>query len=149
MLLHLTVLRLRALLPKICPKRFLKIWAIDVTPLSKEDCHANRNQTPFIVRIFVSHVSGSSPGLAKSFTQEVEDALNFYHYGKNGAIKFDLNTRWENVNQDNVLAVMASLPPCNQALPMLSPPAYASDFDTAISWAARICRISRLVGLGR
>ncbi|SJM91480.1 conserved exported hypothetical protein [Crenothrix polyspora] len=36
---------------------------------------------------------------AKSATQEVEDALNFYHYGKNGAVKFDLNTRWENVNQ--------------------------------------------------
>jgi Alginate export len=36
---------------------------------------------------------------AKSATQEVEDALNFYHYGKNGAVKIDLNTRWENVNQ--------------------------------------------------
>ena len=24
-------------------------------------------------------------------TQEVEDALNFYHYGKNGAVKIDLN----------------------------------------------------------
>ena len=37
-------------------------------------------------------------------TKEVEDALNFYHYGKNGAVKFDLNTRYENVNQDNVRA---------------------------------------------
>ncbi len=35
-------------------------------------------------------------------TQDVEDALNFYHYGKNGAVKFDLNYRYENVNQDNV-----------------------------------------------
>lgn len=35
-------------------------------------------------------------------TQDVEDALNFYHYGKNGAIKIDLNTRYENVNQDDV-----------------------------------------------
>ncbi len=33
-------------------------------------------------------------------TQEVEDALNFYHYGHNGAIKADLNYRWENVDQD-------------------------------------------------
>ncbi len=33
-------------------------------------------------------------------TQKVEDALNFYHYGKNGAVKIDLNTRWENVDQD-------------------------------------------------
>lgn len=36
-------------------------------------------------------------------TQQVEDALNFYHYGKNGAVKFDLNYRYENVNQDNAV----------------------------------------------
>ena len=41
----------------------------------------------------------STPVLA-GVTQDIEDALNFYHYGKNGAVKFDLNTRWENVNQD-------------------------------------------------
>jgi hypothetical protein len=35
-------------------------------------------------------------------TKEVEDALNFYHYGKNGAVKIDLNYRYENVNQDIV-----------------------------------------------
>jgi hypothetical protein len=35
-------------------------------------------------------------------TKEVEDALNFYHYGKNGAVKVDLNYRYENVNQDIV-----------------------------------------------
>lgn len=35
-------------------------------------------------------------------TKDVEDALNFYHYGKNGAVKVDLNYRYENVNQDNV-----------------------------------------------
>ena len=33
-------------------------------------------------------------------TQQVEDALNFYHYGKNGAVKIDLTYRYENVNQD-------------------------------------------------
>ena len=44
-----------------------------------------------------------SPVALADITQQVEDALNFYHYGKNGAIKFDLNTRWENVNQDNVI----------------------------------------------
>jgi hypothetical protein len=32
-------------------------------------------------------------------TQDIEDALNFYHYGHNGAIKFDLNYRYENVNE--------------------------------------------------
>ena len=34
-------------------------------------------------------------------TQDIEDALNFYHYGRKGAIKFDLNYRYENVNEDN------------------------------------------------
>ena len=48
-------------------------------------------------RSVVSHTA------AADISQQVEDALNFYHYGKNGAIKFDLNTRWENVNQDNVI----------------------------------------------
>jgi hypothetical protein len=41
----------------------------------------------------------SGPAMA-GMTQDVEDALNFYHYGKNGAVKFDLNTRWENVDLD-------------------------------------------------
>jgi hypothetical protein len=44
----------------------------------------------------LSVVSGSA---LAGVTQDVEDALNFYHYGKNGAVKFDLNTRWENVDQ--------------------------------------------------
>jgi hypothetical protein len=33
-------------------------------------------------------------------TKDIEDALNFYHYGNNGAVKMDLNYRWENVDQD-------------------------------------------------
>jgi hypothetical protein len=45
----------------------------------------------------LSVISGSAMA---DITQQVEDALNFYHYGKNGAVKFDLNTRWENVDQD-------------------------------------------------
>ncbi|MDO9270868.1 MAG: alginate export family protein [Methylobacter sp.] len=45
----------------------------------------------------LSVVSGSA---LADINQKVEDALNFYHYGKNGAVKFDLNTRWENVDQD-------------------------------------------------
>jgi hypothetical protein len=44
----------------------------------------------------LSVVSGSA---LAGVTQDVEDAFNFYHYGKNGAVKFDLNTRWENVDQ--------------------------------------------------
>ncbi len=43
-----------------------------------------------------------SQSTAADITKEVEDALNFYHYGKNGAVKIDLNYRYENVNQDNV-----------------------------------------------
>jgi hypothetical protein len=54
---------------------------------------------PLSATLLLSVISSSA--YAKTPTQEVEDALNFYHYGKNGAIKFDLNARWENVNQDN------------------------------------------------
>ncbi|OYV21634.1 MAG: hypothetical protein CG438_270 [Methylococcaceae bacterium NSP1-1] len=43
-----------------------------------------------------------SQSVVADVTKEVEDALNFYHYGKNGAVKIDLNYRYENVNQDNV-----------------------------------------------
>jgi hypothetical protein len=46
--------------------------------------------------------SVASQSVLAGVTQDVEDALNFYHYGKNGAVKIDLNTRFENVNQDNV-----------------------------------------------
>lgn len=42
----------------------------------------------------------SAPASAANLTKSVEDALNFYHYGHNGAVKFDLNYRYENVNQD-------------------------------------------------
>jgi hypothetical protein len=41
----------------------------------------------------------SGPAFA-DLTQQVEDALNFYHYGKNGAVKIDLNYRYENVDQN-------------------------------------------------
>lgn len=41
----------------------------------------------------------SQPVLA-DLTKEVEDALNFYHYGSNGAVKMDMNYRWENVDED-------------------------------------------------
>ena len=43
-------------------------------------------------------------------TQSVEDALNFYHYGNKGAIKLDLNYRWENVNEDDRLNPDTGLP---------------------------------------
>lgn len=40
---------------------------------------------------------------AFGFTQEIEDALKFYDDGKSGAIKFDLNYRYENAHQENAL----------------------------------------------
>jgi len=44
-------------------------------------------------------VACSSTALA-GITQDIEDAFNFYHYGNYGAIKADLNYRYENVDQD-------------------------------------------------
>ncbi len=49
-----------------------------------------------------------------SVTQSVEDALNFYHYGNNGAVKLDLNYRWENVNEDNRRDSVTGLPLAKQ-----------------------------------
>ncbi|MBM4208510.1 MAG: hypothetical protein FJ190_11060 [Gammaproteobacteria bacterium] len=43
-------------------------------------------------------------------SQEVEDALNFYHYGNKGAVKLDLNYRWENVNEDKKFDPETKLP---------------------------------------
>ena len=51
------------------------------------------------ILLSMSVVSHSALG---GVTQQVEDALNFYHYGKNGAVKVDLNYRYENVNQDDI-----------------------------------------------
>jgi hypothetical protein len=60
----------------------------------------NQSIVPFSAALLSLSVV-TIPALA-DVTQNIEDALNFYHYGKNGAIKFDLNTRFEEVNQDNV-----------------------------------------------
>lgn len=43
----------------------------------------------------------TSMSASADVTKEIEDALNFYHYGNNGAVKLDINYRWENVNQDH------------------------------------------------
>ncbi|MDD1621540.1 MAG: alginate export family protein [Methylococcaceae bacterium] len=43
----------------------------------------------------------ASQPVSADITKDIEDALNFYHYGSNGAIKMDLNYRWENVDQDH------------------------------------------------
>jgi len=44
----------------------------------------------------------SSPPVIAGVTQDIEDALNFYHYGNKGAVKADINYRYENVNQDDI-----------------------------------------------
>ena len=51
---------------------------------------------------------------ADKVTQSVEDALNFYHYGNKGAVKLDLNYRYENVNEDNKLDSATGLPLAKQ-----------------------------------
>ena len=66
----------------------------------------------------LSVVSGSA---LAGVTQDVEDALNLYHYGKNGAVKFDLNTRWENVDQG-----IAKNPATGLALPAAAQPRTAN-----------------------
>jgi|CXWL01.1.fsa_nt_gi hypothetical protein len=59
-------------------------------------------QQPKIVlsALLVSLSLAGSPAGAVGITQSIEDALNFYHYGNQGAVKFDLNYRYENVDQD-------------------------------------------------
>lgn len=44
-------------------------------------------------------------------TQDIEDALNFYHYGNYGAVKADINYRFENVNQDKGPTIPGAHPP--------------------------------------
>ncbi|MFI3136897.1 MAG: alginate export family protein [Methylococcaceae bacterium] len=66
----------------------------------------------------------SSPVFAVGVTQEVEDALNFYHYGKNGAVKLDLNYRWENVDQDIGKPQTANANTARLRLGLLSPVFY-------------------------
>jgi hypothetical protein len=58
----------------------------------------------------LSFAFANHPVSAVGVTQSVEDALNFYHYGNNGAIKLDLNYRWENVNEDNKRDIVTGLP---------------------------------------
>jgi hypothetical protein len=48
--------------------------------------------------LFISVGMDISPAFADNITQSIEDKLAF---GNKGAVKFDLNYRYENVNQDN------------------------------------------------
>jgi len=75
---------------------------------------------PLSAAALLSMTVVSAPALA-GLTQEIEDALNFYHYGHNGAIKFDLNYRYENVNQDAGLAETANANTARLRLGFLTP----------------------------
>ncbi len=50
----------------------------------------------FLPAVFLTLTSLS---VSADLSRDVEDALNFYHYGNNGAVKVDINYRWENNNQ--------------------------------------------------
>jgi len=69
----------------------------------------------------LSVVSGS---VMADVTQQVEDALNFYHYGKNGAVKVDLNYRYENVDQDRGAPRTANANTARLRAGLLSPTFY-------------------------
>ena len=85
-----------------------------------------QQQRKFPLSVALLSLSVVSHSAMAGVTQDVEDALNFYHYGKNGAVKIDLNTRYENVNQGSVR----------------SPALRGNPLPAGISWPARLCRIS-------
>ncbi len=61
-----------------------------------------KSRLPFaVIPATLLSMTIASLSASADITKEVEDALNFYHYGNNGAIKMDLNYRWENVDEDN------------------------------------------------
>jgi hypothetical protein len=62
--------------------------------------HTGKPSKPLLPAALLSLTAISTPAIA-DLTKEVEDALNFYHYGSKGAVKMDLNYRWENVDQDH------------------------------------------------
>ena len=58
-------------------------------------------------------------------TKDIEDALNFYQNGEKGAIKMDLNYRWENVDRDAGKDQTANANTARLRLGALSPTFYA------------------------
>lgn len=84
-------------------------------PKQKYKVHA------FFPAALLTLVQFSGHANAVSITQEIEDALNFYHYGDKGAIKLDLNYRWENVDQDIGKPQTANANTARLRLGLLSP----------------------------
>ena len=81
----------------------------------------SRNSLSVIALLWLT--IGVEPATA-GLTQDIEDALNFYHYGHNGAIKFDLNYRYENVNQDAGATQTANANTARLRLGFLTPKFY-------------------------
>ena len=68
----------------------------------------------------LSMISGD-PAFAADVTQSIEDALNFGSEGKNGAVKIDLNSRYENVDQDKGTQKTANANTIRTRLGLISP----------------------------
>ena len=72
-----------------------------------------RTKQPTLLPAAIMSLTLSSSPVLADYTQDIEDALNFYHYGNNGAVKADINYRWENVNQDKGSTIPGTHPPKN------------------------------------
>lgn len=69
----------------------------------------------------LSLVAASASALAADVTKSIEDALNFGSEGKNGAVKIDLNYRYENVDQDISTQKIANANTIRTRLGLISP----------------------------
>lgn len=78
--------------------------------------------TQFFSAGLLTLASAVAPAQA-NFTKDIEDAFNFYDNGDSGAVKMDLNYRWENVDQDKG-AETANANTARLRLGLLSPTFY-------------------------
>ncbi len=85
--------------------------------------HTGKPSKPLLPAALLSLTAISTPANA-DLTKEVEDALNFYHYGSNGAVKMDLNYRWENVDRFAGKDETANANTARLRLGLLSPQLY-------------------------
>jgi hypothetical protein len=72
---------------------------LNATILSTEEFFMKRctHTLPLLSAAFFTSLFTINPASAADYNKAIEDALKF---GDGGAIKFDANYRWENVNQD-------------------------------------------------
>jgi hypothetical protein len=72
-----------------------------------------KSKQPALLSSALMSLALSSTPVFADYTQDIEDALNFNHYGNYGAVKADINYRWENVNQDKGPLIPGTKPPLN------------------------------------